>query len=287
MKRYDDNHVSGSSSASPSSNVVPKQTVTENESSESRESRKRRKSSSRRDRTTEKIEDDTKKHERHDRHEKRHDKHERHDRHEKREEKHEKREEKHKEREKKRSLTKDSTSSSTDRTTNQPKKVCILSDSICDGIDIRKLNNALKGKVAYKKIYPDATPGDVNYNATKTLKTDKPDICIIHVGTSIIGREDPFIIAGDIMKIVKTCKDKGCDDVFVSGIVYRGDFPDQVMYVNNILRQWQKANKYTFIFNENIDSSCLSFDTRFLNQRGKSRLSSNFRRSLNEEVSEA
>ena len=152
---------------------------------------------------------------------------------------------------------------------------------MCRGLPIGNLNRALENKEAYTRVFSGATPADVNYYCVRTLENEKPDICILHVGTNQIGKVDPFAIAADIIKVVKTCQSKGVNKVYISGIIQRSDYPDQVILLNNILRAWQPLHDFTFIFNENLDSSCISYDKKHLNRKGKSRLASNFRRALN------
>jgi len=92
---------------------------------------------------------------------------------------------------------------------------------------------------------------------------------------------DPFEIARNIIENVYTCKEHGCDKVFVSGIIMRTDYPEQVETLNKILEQWQFLYDYTFIFNTNIKKDCLAYDNHHLNKRGSLRLTANFRRALN------
>ncbi len=160
------------------------------------------------------------------------------------------------------------------------KKVVILSDSMCGGMDNHRLNRALENKTTYKKVFPGGTPEDVNFYSTRTLTIDKPDISIIHTGTNRIGKSDPFEIARGIMKNVQTCKDHGCDRVLVSGVIGRPDHSEQVEQLNNILQQWQYLHGYTFIYNDNIKEDCLAYDNHHLNKKGKLRLAANFRRIL-------
>ena len=110
---------------------------------------------------------------------------------------------------------------------------------------------------------------------------DHPDITILHAGTNSIGKSDPFVVAKDIMECVDTCKGRGCNTVFVSGIVDRPDFSTEVSILNNILYHWSFLHGYTFIHNDNIRYNCLARDELHLNYRGALRLGANFRRALN------
>ena len=161
------------------------------------------------------------------------------------------------------------------------KKVVLLSDSMCGRMKMRKLNDGLVNKTIYRKHYPGATPDDIHHYCSRTLDLDKPDIAVLHVGTNKVMHEDPFETAQGIMKIVGLCKDYGCNQVFVSGIVYRPDAEETVTQLNNILYQWSYLHGYTFIFNSNIKEDCLDNGKLHLTDRGSARLSSNFRRALN------
>ena len=115
--------------------------------------------------------------------------------------------------------------------TRRGKKVAIIGDSICHGLNIPALNRTLKNKFAMKKVHPGCTPLDLNYYYKRTLELEKPDICIIHVGTNKIGRDEPFEIANGIAETVKTCHDLGVNKVYVSSIIYREDYI-QILYNN-------------------------------------------------------
>ena len=91
---------------------------------------------------------------------------------------------------------------------------------------------------------------------------------------------DPFEIAKEVVKNVETCKEHGCNTVFVSGVVDRPDFSEEVTMLNNILYHWSFLHGYTFIFNSNIKYNCLAQDDLHLNYRGVLRLCANFRRAL-------
>ena len=164
--------------------------------------------------------------------------------------------------------------------TERGKKVAILSDSMCKHIDLKGLNRSLENKEAYKKIFLGATAADLNFYSLRTLVTDRPDIGVVHAGTNNLGKDDPFNIAKEITDIVNTCKIHGCSKVFVSGIIDRPDYSEDVQMLNNILYQWSFLHDYTFIHNDNIRYDCLSRDDLHVNYKGAKRLTANFRRAL-------
>ena len=152
---------------------------------------------------------------------------------------------------------------------------------MCKHIKLDALNESLDNKTAYKKIFLGATAADINHYSARTLEMEHPDIAILHAGTNSVGKEDPFKIAKDLMNCVDTCKKYGCNKVFVSGIVDRPDFSNEVSFLNNILYHWSFLHGYTFIFNENLRYDCLARDKLHLNFKGVLRLGANFRRALN------
>ena len=164
--------------------------------------------------------------------------------------------------------------------TERGKKIAVLSDSMCKHIDVKGLNRVLENKEAYKKIFLGATAADINFYSLRTLVTDRPDIGVIHAGTNNIGKDDPFNIAKEITEIVNTFKIHGCCKVFVSGIIDRPDFSEDVQMLNNILYQWSFLHDYTFIHNDNIRYDCLARDDLHVNYKGAKRLTANFRRAL-------
>ena len=110
----------------------------------------------------------------------------------------------------------------------------------------------LKNAHAVRKIYPGATPKELEHYCIKPLNDEKPDIVIINIGTNRIGIDNPFDISMDIANIVKICKYHGVNTVFVSAITCRPGCPRLVEDLNNILRAWQTTRDYEMIYNDNI-----------------------------------
>ena len=169
-----------------------------------------------------------------------------------------------------------------DITTNG-KKVVVLTDSTCGKMNIKELSKSLRNKIVFRKAYPGARPDEIQHNCTKTIREEKPDVSIIAAGTNCIGKTSPLQIAEDIVQIVKTCQTGGVNSVFVSSVIYRPDYPDEVVQLNNILRNWQTRYNFTLIYNDNIDDTCLSPDDLHLSRKGLARLRANFRNALNQQ----
>ena len=151
--------------------------------------------------------------------------------------------------------------------TNHGKKVLILSDSICGRINMKKLNQALKHAHAVKKIYPGATPEDLEHYCIKPLRDIKPDVVILTIGTNKIGIDDPFKISKEIFNIVNICKDHGVNKIFVSSITCRPEYPRIVEDINNILRARQVLYDYELIYNDDITADFIWKDKLHLSDR--------------------
>ena len=119
---------------------------------------------------------------------------------------------------------------------NYGKKILILSDSICSRIKLREFNSYINNGTAYRKSFPGATPKELAHYCTHSFMEDKPDTCIIHVGTNRLSRDDPLEIHNDIINIVKLCHSYGVKNVYISSIAYRPHLIQSVRDTNDLLR---------------------------------------------------
>ena len=78
----------------------------------------------------------------------------------------------------------------------------IFSDSICASINMNKFNCLISKTKVIRKTYLGATPKKLLHYVVRPLIDEKPDICIINIGTNKIRKEDSFTIAKDIVDIV-------------------------------------------------------------------------------------
>ena len=143
------------------------------------------------------------------------------------------------------------------------KKILILSDSLCSRIRMKEFNQYITNGYAYRKNFPGATPKDIAHYCLPTLIDDKPDTCIIHVGTNSLNIENPKEIVNDILNIVEICRSYGVNDIYVSGITYRENFQELVSETNNLLRKKQLLNHFSFIENDNISAAHIWRDKLF------------------------
>ena len=95
------------------------------------------------------------------------------------------------------------------------KKILILSDSLCNRIRMKEFNQYITNGYAYHKNFPGATSKDIAHYCLPALIDDKPDMCIIHVGTNSLNKENPTEIVNDTLNIVEICRSYGVNDMCV------------------------------------------------------------------------
>ena len=114
-----------------------------------------------------------------------------------------------------------------------------------------------------------------------TLRQDKPDTCIINVGSNNLGKDQGHEIAKKIINIVNICHEHGVNDVYVSSIPVRVGKEQEVKDVNNFLRARTFLHDYILIDNSNITRSNLGRDNIHLNYDGTVLIANNFIRAIN------
>ena len=90
---------------------------------------------------------------------------------------------------------------------------------------------------------------------------DKPDTCIINVGTNRLSKDDPSEIHNDIKNIVKLCHSYGVNNVYVSLITYRLQWTYSIDN-GNLLRGNKQVNIDNYLGNlgPNLDHFMPKFD---------------------------
>ena len=104
---------------------------------------------------------------------------------------------------------------------NKGKKIAILSDSLCSGIKLHEFNHYIKNGYAYRKLFLGATIKDLDHHCELSLRDDKPDACVINIGSNNLGKDQPYEIAKQIINIVNKCHEYGVNKVYVSSIPMR------------------------------------------------------------------
>ena len=162
--------------------------------------------------------------------------------------------------------------------TKKGKKLLILSDSIAKPIDMVKFNELLKTGDAYKRAFGGATASQLNYYVHAALNEDHPDTVIICVGSNNLTKKNqtPQEITQEIINVVKTCRNGGINDVFVSSITCRPEYQSKINEVNQLLNYYAGIFNYEFIDNACIRREHLRRDMLHLNKEGTRILTSNF-----------
>ena len=163
----------------------------------------------------------------------------------------------------------------------QGKKIAILSDSLCSGIKLDEFNHYIRKGFAYRKLFPGAKVKDLDHHCELTLSDDKPDACVINIGSNNLGKDQPHEIANQIIRIVNKCHEHGVNKVYVSSIPLRIGKDREVRGVYNILRTKTFLHDFILIDNSNIKHHHLGKDNIHLNYNGTILLANNFIRAIN------
>ena len=163
------------------------------------------------------------------------------------------------------------------------KKIRILCDSIPKGIRIKEFNRYIKYGYARIKSFPGTTINQLNnYYSIPTLKEEKPEIVILHVGINdlLSNRENNTPedkIAEEIINIGRKCKDHGVETVFISGITFCKNVDRLVIVrVNQMIKIESEKNGFVYIDNKEINGEHIWKDGIHLQENGKIILANNF-----------
>ena len=157
--------------------------------------------------------------------------------------------------------------------TLQKRKVTIFCDSMAKSININVLKRKLgRNTIVYRKTFPGVNSLHLNHHILPTLREDKPDIVLVHVGINdLLNRCHHDDIVRNIQGISNTCKEYGVKDVIISGLIYSKRVEkSEVDYVNLKLKEQSETMQYQYLDNHNIDVSNLYRDGLHLEESGKS-----------------
>ena len=98
---------------------------------------------------------------------------------------------------------------------------------------MKEFNTFIKNGYTYRKSFPGATVKDLAHYCVLTLQEDKPDTCIINIGSNNLNRNQPADIAEEIINIVEICHKHGVNNVYVSSIPLRLGQEKAMNDVNN------------------------------------------------------
>ena len=152
---------------------------------------------------------------------------------------------------------------------------------MCSGIKLDEFNHYIRKGFAYRKLFPGATVKDLDHHCELTLSDDKPDACVINIGSNNLGKDQPHEIANQIIRIVNKCHEHGVNKVYVSSIPLRIGKDREMRGVYNILRAKTFLHDFILIDNSNIKHHHLGKDNIHLNYNGTIVLANNFIRAIN------
>ena len=64
---------------------------------------------------------------------------------------------------------------------------------------MKEFNRFIKNGNAFIKPFSVATPKELHHYISKPQEVEKPDTCVINVGTNRLGKDDSFVIVDDII----------------------------------------------------------------------------------------
>ena len=164
---------------------------------------------------------------------------------------------------------------------NKGKKIAMLNDSLCSGIKLHEFNHYIKNGYAYLKLFPGATIKDLDHHCELSLRDDKPDACVINIGSNNLGKYQPYEIAKQIINVVNKCHEHGVKKVYVLPIPMRMGKERDVQEVYNFLRAKSFLHDLILIDISNVKHYHSSRDNIHLNYDGTVMMANNFIRAIN------
>ena len=156
---------------------------------------------------------------------------------------------------------------------NGDRSILLIGDSIIKNINPRKLS---RNKVI-KRTFPGKSAEEI-ISEVKKIKSD-PTYIILHVGMNNLLVDDPIVCVEKIRNLAININKKfPKSTIGLSSITTRRDLnlEEQIEKVNVGLLDFCTKNKFNFIDNRNLDSSCLNGSLLHLNVKGSALLATNF-----------
>lgn len=161
-------------------------------------------------------------------------------------------------------------------TTKYGKKIMVVGDSHIKRIKRNLFNDSFDNAKSYIKSFSGAKIDDMKYYITPSLKEQKPDIAILHVGGNDIthkNKENINIdeIARNIVNIAIQCKEEGVSDVIISEVLPKRNrhVTAVIRRVNDRLAELCKENNFHFISHHlDITTELLCHDGIHLTDEG-------------------
>ena len=141
-----------------------------------------------------------------------------------------------------------------------------------------EFSKSCKYKNSFKRSLPGCTASQLKYFVMPSLEEDTPDIAIIQVGTNNITKKNQTEadIFSEIMEVVKTCKNGGVNEIYISSLICRPGHQEKINGINRLLLENAENYDYYYINNNNIETTHLWRDKLHLNHQGICILARNF-----------
>ena len=158
-------------------------------------------------------------------------------------------------------------------------ELLLIGDSIIKNLDPKKMSK----RPMAKRVYRGCKVQDI-----KTEEDNLPPqgikAVLIHAGTNNVPvSDDPKGLAQHLDELGSAIQDRESNcEVIVSGIIHRDDTEceNNISTSNAEIKKVCRKNKWYFVDNDNIDSSCLNSSGLHLNRKGDSVLASNLIRAI-------
>ena len=118
------------------------------------------------------------------------------------------------------------------------------------------------------------------------MNEEKPDTVIISAGTNNLTKKKQTAeeTTYEIIEVVKTCHNRGVQNILVSSITCRPSHQTKVNQINDLLKNYARVYNFKLIDNANIQEKHLRNDGVHLNKEGIYFLANNFLSYLNQPI---
>jgi len=168
---------------------------------------------------------------------------------------------------------------------SQQPNITILGDSMVKRIEIDRVNQLVQNQEVYKKCFTGASTDDMLSYIEPSIKNNKNDMVIIHIGTNDCSKRDKSAvdIANNVFQIVEKCSEKGVK-VAISSVICRkreGKIQNKINDLNSYLMEICHDSGSIFIDNSNITKDDICGDMLHPYFSGICKLADNFIQSIN------
>ena len=158
------------------------------------------------------------------------------------------------------------------------RKIRIIGDSHIGRLNKRHFNEKINGKV-YFNVFRGETIKRLHHFLQPTLREDKPDTVLIHIGSNDIipSKQHDLSVNDAVQRIIDVgsyCRECGVKDVIISSILVKRNFhlTRIIRQINDLLSEYCISNNFHYLTNDNISRKNLWKDGTHLNKVGNNTL---------------